>query len=223
MPALPDIAAAPDAVASAGSGEGTASPLPAAILDAARAILLDDGYRALSMRRLAQRIGYSPTTLYLHYAGKDDILHALIDEGFERLNAALDAADDAVGGDGAASPLARLDARARAYVDFGRDNPERYEVMFLVHPRHMERYPAALYRRARRSLDGFAGLLREAGRAGLLAVADADLAASAVWAQLHGLVALVLTRRLDVRHAPDALADAVVSGIVRGLPRPAAS
>ena len=66
-------------------------------------------------------------------------------------------------------------------------------------------------------------LLRHADAAGLLAIADADLAASAVWAQLHGLVALVLTRRLDVRHAPDALADAVVSGIVRGLPRPLSS
>ncbi len=194
------------------------SPLPAAILDAARAILLDEGYRALSMRRLAQRIGYSPTTLYLHYAGKDDILHALIDEGFERLNATVDAAEAGVDAD---APLAVLEALARAYVAFGRANPERYEVMFLVHPRHMERYPAALYRRARRSLDRFADVLADAHRQGLLDVPDAALAASAVWAQLHGLVALVLTRRLDVRHAPDALADAVVSSLVRGLPRPA--
>lgn len=195
-----------------------ASPLPAAILDAARRILLDEGVAALSMRRLARAIGYSPTTLYLHYAGKDDILHALIDEGFTRLNDALDAAEAATANP--ASPLDLLAVRARAYVAFGRDNPERYEVMFLLHPRHMERYPADLYRRARRSLDRFADLLAAAAAAGLVRAPDPGLAATALWAQLHGVVALVLTRRVDVRHDADALAAAVVESVVRGLPRP---
>lgn len=193
-----------------------ASPLPTAILDAARRVLLDEGVAALTMRRLAREIGYSPTTLYLHYAGKDDILHALIDEGFARLNAALDAALDAP--QAAASPLDRLAACARAYVAFGRANPERYEAMFLLHPRHMERYPAPLYRRARRSLDRFAELIDAATEAGWLAVPDPALAATALWAQLHGAVSLVLTRRIDVRHDADALADTVVQSAVRGLP-----
>ncbi len=196
-----------------------ASSLSGTILDAARRVLLDEGVAALSMRRLAREIGYSPTTLYLHYAGKDDILHALIDEGFARLNDALDTAHDAAVAMGQGAPLDLLAARARAYVAFGRANPERYEVMFLLHPRHMERYPAPLYRRARRSLDRFADLIAEATADGTLAAADPALVATALWAQLHGLVSLVLTRRVDVRHDVDTLAEAVVEGVVRGLPR----
>ncbi len=63
------------------------------ILDAARAIVVRQGFDALSMRKLAEVVGYSPASLYLHFAGRDAIAHALSVEGHTMLLAALHACD----------------------------------------------------------------------------------------------------------------------------------
>ena len=187
----------------------TPAPLRTAILDAARTLLLDEGYAALSMRKIAQRIGYSPTALYLHFAHKDAILHALLEEGMDLLRAAFDRALAEAPADGPG----RLRALCEAYVRFGQANPARYEVMFLLHPRHMERYPPEKYREARRNLDPFVVAL-----GGDPAEPDGPtrVAATGVWAQLHGAVALLLAGRLDARLDPEAVVGAVVESVVRG-------
>lgn len=187
----------------------TASDLRSLILDASRDLLLAEGVDGLSMRKIAHKIGYSPTALYLHFAHKDAILHAHLEEGLGLLHGALETAlADASDADTAG----RLRALAEAYVRWGEDNPARYEVMFLLHPRHMERYPPEKFRIARRTLSLFSDVLAHDGY-------DAEVArvaGSAAWAQLHGFVALQIARRFDVRLPADALRDAVVDSVVRG-------
>ena len=61
------------------------------ILDAARELFVHEGYDAVSMRRIAARIEYSPTAIYLHFPDKESILSALCDETFEKLSARLTA------------------------------------------------------------------------------------------------------------------------------------
>ena len=176
------------------------------ILDHARHLLVADGYDALSMRKIAASVGCSATSIYLHFDNKDALTHALISEGMDRLHDALAAAADGV--DGAAD---RLDALSRAYVRFGLENPEYYEVMFQLHPERMARYPAEDYRRARRNVELFGETL-EAGHADgtLDAPNPPDVAAAVLWTALHGLVSLHLARRIDVRLAGDDLVDAAV-------------
>ena len=198
------------------AASSAASPAPPAavhdlhglILGAARDLLLAEGVDGLSMRKIAQKIGYSPTALYLHFPHKDAILHALLDEGVGMLHTALTdalaAAPDA--------PEAQMRALCQAYLGWGEANPARYEVMLLLHPRHMERYPPDKYRKARRALAVFAEVLRRAG----FAPEEAALAAAAAWAQLHGAVALSLARRFDVRLDTARLREAVVESVVRG-------
>ena len=113
------------------------SDLRRAILDQARHLLVEEGYNQLSMRKIGRAVGCSATSIYLHFDGKDALIHALIDEGMTRLYDRLAAADEAAGPD----PAARLEAIARAYVRFALDNPEYYQVMFQLHPERMERYP----------------------------------------------------------------------------------
>ena len=55
------------------------------ITDVARDILIHDGHDAISLRNNADRIEYSPATLYLHFRDKDSLLHCLIKEGFDEL------------------------------------------------------------------------------------------------------------------------------------------
>src|SRR5438094_9678203 len=66
------------------------------ILDAARELFVSEGYRNVSIRKIAEKIEYSPAALYGYFPSKDDIFYALAEEGFRLLH----------GGDGAT-----LDAR----------------------------------------------------------------------------------------------------------------
>ena len=182
------------------------------ILDGARHLLVRGGYQNLSMRRLARAIGYSATSIYLHFESKDDLFHALIDEGMERLHARLREAAEAV-----AEPSAQLRALCRAFARFGLENPEYYEVMFLLRPETMERYPPEKYRRARRNLDLVQGILRRGVEQDAFDVPDPLVAASGVWASLHGTVSLLLSRRVDARIDPGALVEASVRQALRGV------
>jgi len=184
-----------------------------AILDTTRHLLLEEGYNALSMRRIARSVGCSATSIYLHFESKDALVHALIDEGMDRLFQAL---EDAAPSD--APPLARVEALCRVYVRFGLENPEYYEVMFLLHPERMARYPAEKYRRARRNLECFAAAIQEGAEAGLIGDdQDVEVATSVLWTALHGAVALLLARRIDVRIDQETYVESVIRYALTGL------
>ena len=97
------------------------------ILDAAREILLAEGYAKLSMRSIAKRIEYSPTTIYLYFKNKDEILFHLCEEALERQFEVMNAA---AGNE--SSPLLRLRATLRAYIDFGLSEPDRYQITYMT-------------------------------------------------------------------------------------------
>ena len=59
------------------------------ILEAAREIFVRDGYESFSMRKLAQRIEYSPGSIYLHFKNKEELFESLVEESFDRLLRAL--------------------------------------------------------------------------------------------------------------------------------------
>ena len=163
------------------------------------------------MRKIAGSVGCSATSIYLHFENKDALTHALISEGMDRLHARLSAV-------GAPAPAARLEALARAYVRFGLENPEYYEVMFQLHPERMARYPAEDYRRARRNVELFGEALEAGLEDGTLASPNPpEVAAAVLWTALHGLVSLHLARRVDVKIAGDELVEAAVAQLLRGV------
>ena len=184
--------------------------LRTAVLDAARQRLVREGYRDLSMRDVARAVGCSVSSIYLYFANKDALVHALMDEGFERWHRRM---REVAGAE--VTPAARLEAVCRAYVEFGLANPEFYEIMYMFHSDRMARYPRELFRRARRNLEElgaladayaetYAGVRRAAGsgadRAGDAGdVGDAQVRATALWATLHGIVSTVIADRLDRR------------------------
>ena len=174
-------------------------------------MLLSEGYTSLSMRKIAAAVGCTATSIYLYYKGKDDLIHALIDEGMEQLHDDL-RATLAQGGDAGE----RLERLCRRYVEFGLENLEFYEVMFMLHPSHMERFPAERYRRARRNLDIFTETLREATEGAEPAGTDAGLdrelalATTVLWSSLHGTISLLIAERIDVKVDRSALIDGAV-------------
>jgi AcrR family transcriptional regulator len=95
------------------------------ILDAARRIAMREGFTALSMRKIADAIEYSPASLYLHVASRDEIVQALCAEGYSELLASLVPLAQI------ADPAQRLKALGRAYVAFGAAHPQTYRLIFM--------------------------------------------------------------------------------------------
>lgn len=166
---------------------GTGADLKRAILNEARRALESGGYPAMSTRKIASAVGCTATSIYLYFSSKDVLIHALIEEGFEDLNARMLGAMD-----GSGPVLERLKEAARAYVRFGLERTAYYEIMFMLRPEQMERFPAESYRRARRSLDAFASFAAVSPEEGLKR-------GTLVLTALHGLVALLIAQRIDAQ------------------------
>lgn len=179
-----------------------------AILDAARDLFAKEGYAGLSMRRLAERIGYTPRTIYLYFADKDDLLSELIEEDVGRLADRLEAAAEH------ADPGERLDAVALAYVAFGLENPHAYEAAFMLRHHPLTREAAALksHVQGRRMMEALTRFVAESGRVapGL----DLQVVVQALRCALHGVVSIHLLRR-NVAGVPwEVLVRHVVAGVV---------
>lgn len=164
----------------------------AAILDAARTLFAKDGVTGLSMRRLAAQIGYTPRTVYLYFADKDDLLSELIEEEVGHLADRLQsvAAEKR-------DPGPRLEAVALAYVAFGLEHPQAYEAIFMLRSHPMTRRSAALkhHVHGQRMLDVLARVVHESGR--VAAGRDPHVVVQALRCALHGITSLlVLGRRL---------------------------
>jgi AcrR family transcriptional regulator len=109
-----------------------------AILDAARDLFVSDGYQNVSIRKIAERIEYSPAAIYGYFEGKDDIFFALAEEGFRLLGRPNDDADalDTL------TPLDRIRAIFWRLYEFSRDHQEYFALMFVDRtvPRIMREY-----------------------------------------------------------------------------------
>src|SRR5262249_21218093 len=113
-------------VGSAERREREKQELRTKILDTARELFVTDGYEAVTMRKIAERIEYSPTAIYLHFADKESLLLEVISAGFAALAAQfakLVKVQD---------PIERLMKCGRAYVEFGLAHPNHYQLMFSI-------------------------------------------------------------------------------------------
>ncbi|MDY0812568.1 TetR/AcrR family transcriptional regulator [Kitasatospora purpeofusca] len=160
------------------------------IVATARELAEQQGWDAVTTRRLAERIEYSQPVLYSHFRGKREIIGAVALEGATEMAAVLRAATAAADG-----PRARVVALARAYLDFAEHNPAVYDAMFqldggLAFAR--EDTPAPLK-------DAFAALLESLAEVAGQGV-DPALFTETFWAALHGLATLTRAGRLPPEH-----------------------
>jgi AcrR family transcriptional regulator len=158
-----------------------------AILEAALQIVTENGISALSIREIANKIDYSPSGLYEYFASKEEIVNALVNEGFDRLAARL--IRDIHG----ETATERLLTSARAYLHFARQEPQIYLLMFTCTPLQAISYAElsgnlAYYQLLQVFQEGVqSGEFRPSAEVGPM-----DLAYTA-WAFVHGLAMLQLT------------------------------
>jgi AcrR family transcriptional regulator len=168
------------------------------IVEAARDILSEQGVDALSMRGIAERIEYSPATIYLYFKDKDELVREVVVSGFERLREYMLSEIGKVAS--AADARAQYAATGRAYARFALDNTAYFKVMFELpavaqmecpEPRPSDAEGPSL-------AEVLDDVQRRAGEAGMFDGAD-DPGCGPIfgWALIHGLVSLYLTGRLS--------------------------
>jgi AcrR family transcriptional regulator len=181
----------------------------AAILHAARAAFVRDGFESVSMRKLAAEVGYSHGSLYLHFKNKEELFDCLVEESFAQLAQALQGLGDARR---KRDPVRLLKRAARAYVDFGLNNPGAYEFAFILrrpgHPRPWKPHLAYEYLRS------LVGRCIDEGR---FRVVDVDAASQALWAAVHGVTSLLILRPWFPWADREDLIQRVIDGAVAGL------
>jgi len=96
------------------------------ILKAAKELFLIKGFERTSMRTIAEKIEYSPATIYLHFKDKNEIFYALHQEGFGMLVNAFKTLNSV------ADPFERLKAMGHTYINFATENPDFYQLMFVM-------------------------------------------------------------------------------------------
>jgi AcrR family transcriptional regulator len=163
-----------------------------AILDATEALLVEDGFEAFSMRRLAERCGYTPPAIYHHFVDKQHLLDELLEE---RCRALVKSLKRARQGD---DPVEDLRAFGIAFARWGLRNPTHYALLSQPRQPGLSVPPAA--EEARVLMEAPLEKIAAAGRL----TAQRESAAQALWAFLHGFV-LLRTSRSDIEWMPDVL------------------
>ncbi len=182
-----------------------------AILDAARELFVAEGYHSVSIRKIAERIEYSPAAIYSYFPSKDDIFLALAEEGFRML---LDRAQEPAGPD----PLEDVRRAFWSFYEFSKSHPEHYALMFVDRSvprisRDWERF--GFVREMQRQA---AGVIQRAIDAGVFPSGmDARAALLVLVAAVHGAAAMRLCDRLAHAESGDALARDTLEAAIAGL------
>ncbi|TVQ01666.1 MAG: TetR/AcrR family transcriptional regulator [Balneolaceae bacterium] len=182
------------------------------ILEVSKELLIKEGFSKLSMRRIAERADVSATSIYLYFKNKDDLLLALIEESIENLKASLMEVVDASKGF-----LMQLEDMARAYIEYALNHPQEYEIIYMVRPEEMPKYPKEKFMNIRSGYELLADIIREGHDQEQIDVEDALINAYTLWAQLHGVVSVILNKRLDTRIPQQQFIEQALENIIRGF------
>jgi len=163
------------------------------ILDASMKLFIEQGYDNVTIRKIADIIEYSPTTVYLYFKDKDEIFYHLHEQGFALLtemNQNLAGIDN---------PLTRLHKMGENYLTFGLQNPEYYDIMFIQHAPMkalMEREDCE-WTFGEGALNTLKLTIDEAMQKGFIYKGNVEAASMTIWGMVHGLVSLAIRERFD--------------------------
>ena len=187
-----------------------------AILDAARELFVAEGFQNVSIRKIAERIAYSPAAIYGYFPSKDDIFFALAEEGFRLLGNPASVVDEPRFKD--ASPLERVRAVFWRLYEFSREQPQYFALMFLDRwvPRINREYERFAFARARKQyiIEELQACI-DAGE--LPKTLDPFVAMRALMVGLLGIAVLRLSERLTPGENADLLAADVLNLTIAGL------
>ncbi len=167
------------------------------IVQAATRMFAEEGYEKTSIRGIAERIEYSPATIYLYFKDKDELLYAVQEEAFKNLLGQfkeLATIQD---------PVERLRRLGFTYLEFALKNPEHYTLMFVLNSpmRTMEEHA-----KWQTGVDTFGVLhqtIQQCMDIGRIKPGNSELISMSMWALVHGLATLNISCRFQIFQRTD--------------------
>jgi AcrR family transcriptional regulator len=163
------------------------------ILQAARELFMQKGFEDTSIRNIAEKIEYSPTTIYLYFKDKDDIFFALHSEGFTLLNQYFKPLAHV------ADPFERLKAISKAYITFAMENGEFYDLMFIIRsPMKSLENDNCKWEEGNRAFQFLVNTIAECMNQGYFKGMQPEIVAFTCWSMVHGIASLEIRNRCSV-------------------------
>ena len=186
------------------------------LLAATERLMIESGSaESVSIRAIADAVGVTPPSIYLHFPDKDSLILAVCERHFEVFDSVIEQA-----GGSTDDPVESLRRRGHAYVRFGLENPEPYRILFMTRSESAHQYDVVVGAGAR----AFQHLVDAVQRCiddGAFRRVDPMVSATGVWTAVHGVTSLLISMAGFPWPDVEALVDHVCDIQIRGLREPA--
>jgi AcrR family transcriptional regulator len=192
------------------------------IFDAARELFASQGYEAVTLRKIAETINYSPTTIYSYFKDKESLISEIVAHDFKEYTQAFSSCASIE------DPWQRLKCAGRIYMSWGIAHPYHYRMMFMSPPAVSEANKKTVEPLSDPSIhEAYAFLqstVREAIAKGYFHpdFSDEELLVQMLWAGMHGIVTLAIAQGRDARiswKSPEEISETMMNVFMRGLKR----
>lgn len=173
------------------------------IITAATDLFLEHGIEGTSIRMIADRIEYSPATIYLHFKDKNELFYVIMERAFGRFFeyfSRVRSIED---------PMERLQTLGKVYLQFAYENPLYYDLMFVIRAPMETHHTDESWDTGKRSHSVLTETVAECIEHGRFQGHEAETLSLAIWSAVHGLATLRLRDRLSMYedHHVDQLVD----------------
>ena len=158
------------------------------ILDAARELFVNEGYENVSMRKVARKIEYSPTTIYLYFKDKAELLESVCHKTFVNLQSRLETLFKDL-----SDPVETLRKCTHAYAEFGLKYPEDYKLTFIIRPQYQRGLGLKKGSPAEKMFNYLHAVIKECIQQKKFRQVDVETTSQAIWSAVHGVTSLVIT------------------------------
>ena len=182
------------------------------IISAARELFVSEGYENVSMRKIADKIEYSPTVIYLYFKDKADLLDSACQETLLGL---LDTVELLKRDKN--NPVESLRKSGKAYVDFGLKYPQDYKLTFVIRPQFQKGLGLEEGSVGERVFSYLCAMVSECVRQKAFRQVDVETTGQALWSAVHGVTLLLIDFPDFPWTATDKLIDTVIDTMIEGL------
>lgn len=161
------------------------------ILATARELFLLNGFEATTIRNIAEKIEYSPSTIYQHFKDKNEIFYTIHSEAFAELVRYLNASEIHK------NPMDQLIALGEIYIQFAMENPELYDLMFIMEAPidFLDYLEDANWTEGKMAFDYLKSVIARCINQGLIKETDLESLSYLIWSTVHGLVTISIRKR----------------------------
>ncbi len=159
------------------------------IIDSAMQLFIEKGMDNVSIRAIADKIEYSPGSIYSYFKDKGEIIHAIHTEGFEKLYALQKTLDDVK------NPVDKLAQMGRLYMKFAMENPDYYDLMFIAKGVAEKINEKQEWDVGNRSYEYLRDTVKACIEQGYINDPNIDAVTFGIWGFVHGMAALIIRGR----------------------------